>query len=132
METPRQWGDQKSCRDFGKIGAHTIRIYSQVERRYYGTTCPHTLSAEKGPFFDTRRTARNLLLDAVAMLVEPNSLRTISRITHGKPNTVLHGVAWAGQHAATVSKHFMRGLHWTQAQIDELWTFVKKNKHTFN
>jgi hypothetical protein len=34
----------------------------------------------------------------------------------------------AGQHATSVSKHFIRGLHLTQAQIDELWTFVKKNR----
>jgi hypothetical protein len=38
----------------------------------------------------------------------------------------------AGQHAAAVSKHIVRGLHVTQAQIDELWTFVKKNRNTFN
>ena len=132
METQRQWCDQKSCRDFGKIGAHNIRIYSHVERRYYCTTCHSTFSAEKGTFFDTLRTERNRLLDAVAMLVERNSLRAISRIKHCKPNTVLHWLDLAGQHAATVSKHFIHGLHLTQAQIDELWTFVKKNRNTFN
>ena len=25
----------------------------------------------------------------------------------------------------------MTGLHLTQAQIDELWTFIKKNRNTF-
>jgi hypothetical protein len=38
----------------------------------------------------------------------------------------------AGQHAAAVSNHFIRSLHLTQAQIDELWTFVKKNRSTLN
>jgi hypothetical protein len=38
----------------------------------------------------------------------------------------------AGQHAAALSNHFIRGLHLTQAQIDELWSFVKKNRSTFN
>lgn len=132
MDTPQQWCDQKSCRNFGKIGAHNIRLYSHVERRYYCTTCRHTFSADKGTFFDTLRTDRSMLLDAVAMLVERNSLRAISRIKQCKPNTVLHWLDLAGQHAAVVSNHFIRDLHLTQAQIDELWTFVKKNRHTVN
>ena len=128
METQGQWCDQKFCRDFGKIGAHNINIYSHAENRYYCATCHHTFNADKGTFFDTLRTDRNVLLDGVAMLVERNSLRAISRIKHCKPNTVLHWLDLAGQHAAAVSKHFMRGLHLTQAQIDELWTFVKKKQ----
>jgi transposase-like protein len=132
METQGQWCDQKFCRDFGTIGAHNIKIYSHVEHRYYCTTCYHTFSADKGTFFDTLRTDRTVLLDGMAMLVERNSLRAISRIQHCKPNTVLHWLDLAGQHAAAVSKPFIRGLHLTQAQIDALWTFVKKHRNTFN
>ena len=126
METQRQWCNQKSCPDFEKIDAHNIKIYSHAERRYYCTTCEHTFSADTGTFFETLRSERPSLLEAVAMLVERNSLRAISRIKHCKPNTVLHGLDLAGQHTADVSQHFIRGLHLTQAQIDELWTFVKK------
>jgi transposase-like protein len=132
METQRQWCDQKSCPDRGKIGARNIKPYSHVERRYYCTTCTHTFSADRGTFFDTLRTDRHVLLDAVAMLVERNSLRAISRIKHCKPHTVLHWLDLAGQHAAAVSKDFIHGLHVTQAQIDELWTFIKKNRSTCN
>lgn len=132
METQGQWGDQKFCRDFGILGAHNIKIYRHAEHRYYGTTCHHTFNADNGTFCDTLRTHRNVLLDGVAMLVERNSLRAISRIKQCKPNAVLHWLDFAGQHTAAVSKHVVRGLHVTQAQIDELWTFVKKNRNTFN
>jgi transposase-like protein len=132
METQRQWCDQPSCRDFGQIGAHNIRIYRDVERRYYCATCHATFSAEKATFFDTRRTDRNMRLDAVARLVERNSRRAIGRIKPCKPNTGVHWLDLAGQHAATVSNHFIRGLPLTQAQSDELWTFVTKNRNTFN
>jgi hypothetical protein len=64
------------------------------------------------------------------MLVERNSLRAISRIKHCKLRTMLHWLDLAGEQAAAVSRHFMTGLHLTQAQIDELWTFVKKNRNT--
>jgi hypothetical protein len=34
----------------------------------------------------------------------------------------------AGQHAAKVSQAVIHNLHITQAQVDELWTFVKKTR----
>src|SRR5947208_3586663 len=85
MEIQRQWCDQESCPDFGKIGINNIRIYSHAERRFYCTTCNHTFCADKGTFFETLRTEKNILLDAVAMLVERNSLRAISRIKQSNP-----------------------------------------------
>jgi transposase-like protein len=90
MEIQRQWCDQESCPDFGKIGTNNVRIYSHAERRFYCTTCNHTFCADKGTFFETLRTEKNILLDAVAMLVERNSLRAIGRIKQSKPNTILH------------------------------------------
>jgi hypothetical protein len=126
VETHRQWCDQSFWPDWGKIGAGNIKIYSHVEGRYYCTTCTPTFSADKGTFFATLRTERHVVIDAVAMLGERNSLRAISRIKHCKPHTLLHWLDLAGQHVAAVSTHFIRGLHVTQAQIDELWTFVKK------
>lgn len=56
------------------------------------------------------------------MLVERNSLRAISRIKHDKPHTVLHWLDLAGQHVVAVSKHCIRGLPLTQAQIDEIYS----------
>ena len=132
MKTEQQWCDQKSCSDFGKIGHQNIKIYSYAEQRYYCTACQHTFSVDKGTFFETLRTERPMLLDAVAMLVERNSLRAISRVKHCKLDTVRHWLDLAGHQAAAVSRYFIRGLHLTQAQIDELWTFVKKNRSTFN
>lgn len=132
MNTHLQWCDQRYCPDFRKTGAHNIRIYSHAERRYYCTTCHHTFSADTGTFFETLRTDRHLLRDAVALLVERRSLRAIGRIKRCKPDTVLHWLDLAGQHAAAVSQHLIRDLHLTQAQIDELWTFVKKNRGIFS
>jgi hypothetical protein len=34
----------------------------------------------------------------------------------------------AGQHAAAISTALICNLHLTQAQVDELWTFVKKKQ----
>ncbi len=132
MRTEQQWCDNRACRDFVKMDAQNIKVHSYVERRYYCISCKQTFSFDKGTFFETLRTDRPILLDAVAMLVERNSLRAISRVKHCKPNSVLRWLDLAGRHAAAVTRHFIQGLSVTQAQIDELWTFVKKNKNTFN
>jgi len=126
METKGQWCDSVFCPDVGKIDAYNIKIHSYAERRFYCTTCRRTFGADKGTFFETLRTPRLILLDAVAMMVERNSLRAISRIKHCKVDAVLYWVGLAGQQGAAVNRHFIRNLHLTQVQIDELWSFVKK------
>ena len=96
METKGQWCDSAFCPDAGKIDAYNIKIHSYAERRFYCTTCRCTFGADKGTFFETLRTPRLILLDAVAMMVERNSLRAISRIKHCKVDAVLHWVGLAG------------------------------------
>jgi hypothetical protein len=76
------------------------------------------------------RTDRHVILNVMAMLVERHSLRAICRINHCTLDTILHWLDLADQQAAVVSRHCMTGLHLTQAQIDELWTFIKKNRNT--
>jgi transposase-like protein len=128
METEGQWCDNASCPDCGKIGADNIQMHSYAERRFRCTTCQRTFSADKGTFFEPLRTPRPILLDAVAMLVERNSLRAVSRIKHCTADAVLHWLDLAGQHGAAVHRHFIRDVHPTQVQVDELWSVVKKNK----
>jgi transposase-like protein len=132
MKIQQQWCENTSCPDFGQDNASNIKVYSYDERRYYCTTCEQTFSFDRGTFFETLRTERPLLIDAIAMLVERNSLRAISRVKHVRSNTVLHWLDLAGQHAGALSQQLIADLRITQAQIDELWTFVKKNRSIFN
>ena len=132
MEPGLQWCDHTTCPDYGIVGAGNIKAFSYAERRYYCTTCRHTFSADKHTFFETLRCPRATILEALSLLVERNSLRAVARLTHHSPNRVLHWLALTGQHGASVSVALVRDLHLTQVQIDELWTFVKKNKRTAN
>lgn len=131
MELQQQWCANKQCPDFGKVESGNIHVFSYVESRCYCTTCLHTFSADKGTLFETLRTVHSEVIDAVALLNERNSLRAIERLKHHSPNRLLHWLGLAGQQAAAVCAYFIRDLHLTQVQIDELWTFVKKNKNTF-
>jgi hypothetical protein len=103
-----------------------------VEQRLYCTTCLHTFSADKGTFFETLRKEHQELVDVLAALGERNSLRALERLKRHSPNTILHWLDLAGQHLAMVSAELIHDVHLRQAQVDELWTFVKKNKRIVN
>lgn len=132
MKIEGRWCANVWCRDFGKVDGGNIRIHSHTERRYGCRTCRRTFSADQGAFFETVRSDRLAVIEAFALLSERNSLRAIERLTHHPHKTLLHWVDLAGQHGAAVSSHLIRNLHLTQAQVDELWTFVKKSRNTWS
>ena len=132
MDVKQQWCAQRTCRDFGRVNAGNIKIHSYVERRLYCTTCRHTFSADQGTFFETLRSDRSEVLDVLALLVERNSLRAIERTNHHPIHALLHWLDLAGQHCAAISTSLIHDLSLRQAQIDELWTFVKKSKRICN
>src|SRR5438477_12760212 len=128
MELADRWCDNTTCRDYGKVGAGNLKPFSHLERRYRCSTCRRTSSVDKHTFFETIRSPRPTVLEALALLSERNSLRAVARLTHHSPNRVLHWLALAGQHGAAASAALVRDLPLTQVQIDELWTFAKKSK----
>lgn len=69
MELKRQWCDNKNCPDFGKVEAGNIKVFSYVAQRYYCAPCRHTFSADKHTFFETLRSSRSVVLDALALLL---------------------------------------------------------------
>ena len=130
MDTNQQHCPNSDCSDLGKVNHGNIKVYSYKEQRYYCTTCGQRFRASHHTVFYKLRTARQDFIEAVGMLAERNSLRSIARIKQAKLDTVLHWLDIAGQQATTVSSRLIRNLHLTQVQIDELRTFVKKSRAT--
>ena len=126
MNTQGQWCVHRHCLDVGKVDAGNIRVYSYTERRFYCATCLQTFSVDQGTFFASLRSARAEVLAVLALLLERNSLRAVERTQQHPTDAVLHWLDMAGQHCARVSTQLIQGLRLQQAQIDELWTFVKK------
>ena len=130
MELADRWCDNTDCPDYGKLGAGNLKPFSHVERRYRCSTCRRTSGLDKHTFFETIRSPRPSVLQALALLGERDSLRATARLTHHSPNRILDWLALAGQHGAGVASAIIRDLSLTQVQIDELWTFVKKSRRT--
>jgi transposase-like protein len=126
MNIEQQWCAHRPCADFGKRDAGNIKVHSYVERRFYCGSCRHTFSMDTGTMYETLRSERDEVIHALSLLVERNSLCAVERATHHPVDALLHWLDLAGQHCAAVSADLIHDIRLRQAQIDELWTFVKK------
>jgi len=116
------------CPDYGKVGAGNIAIHCRADRRLRCTTCKGRFSARQGTIFYNLKTDEEKVLTAIAMLLERNSARATARILHTNEDTVLEWLAKAGQHANEVNTLLIQKLNVSQAQLDELWSFVGKKR----
>lgn len=68
---------------------------------------------------------RNTIL---RLLVEGNSIRSITRLMATNIPSVLRQLHWAGQHCQTLLDTSLQGLTLKHLEVDEMWTFVAKKQ----
>jgi IS1 family transposase len=68
---------------------------------------------------------RNLIL---RLLVEGNSVRSVTRIVGTNIPSVLRQLAWAGEHCRQLMDASFRGLRLRHLEVDEIWTFCHKKQ----
>jgi len=116
------------CPDYGKVWAGNMRTHCSEDRRLRCATCNTRFSARQGTIFYNLKTDEEKVLTALKLLSERNSARATARILSTNEDTVLEWAAKAGQHAAEVSDLLIRKLNVSQAQLDEMWSFVGKKR----
>ena len=70
---------------------------------------------------------KNRILMGLRLLAEGLGFRGTSRVLGIKLDTIRKWLAVAALHCEPVSNMLLRDLKLSQVQVDELWTFVKKN-----
>lgn len=93
---------------------------------YLCRACGKTFSQTRGTFFFGLRTRQEKVLTALSMIAEGGGIRATGRALGVDKDTVQRWVERAGQHAEEVSAYLTVACHLSQAQLDALWTFVKK------
>ena len=121
-----------ACRLFGQGEGEGC----QLERHaYYGPDrkalylcrgCRKTFSETRGTFFFGLQTPREKVLNALAMIAEGGGIRATGRAMGVDKDTIQSWVERAGEHAEEVSAYLTVNCHLSEAQLDALWTFVKK------
>ena len=125
-----------ACALFGRVtGARLERhAYYGADRRvlYLCRECRQTFSENRGTFFFGLQTPREKILTALKMIAEGGGIRATGRAIGVDKDTVQRWVERAGKHAEEVSAYLTVDCHLSEAQLDALWTFVKKKSNTSN
>jgi hypothetical protein len=64
------------------------------------------------------------------LLVEKNSIRAIERITGHHRDTIGNLISDIAAHCREVTDFLIKDVGLTKVEVDEMWSFIKKNKRT--
>ena len=121
------------CKVFGKLGAGTVVsngtyfVGGARVRKFICRHCGKVFNSRARTPFHWLHTPQRKVLMALKLLVKGLSLRGTAEVLEVKLDTVRNWLRKSAQHSEAVSRLLIRELKLSQVQVDELWTFVKKN-----
>ena len=122
------------CEDHAKEGLGNVVSNGTYRTRSTGKarlflcrTCGKAFSSRTGTAFFGLRSPKKKVLMGLKLLAEGLGLRGTSRVLEIKLDTVRGWLSTAALHSEQVSNMLLRDLRLSQVQVDELWSFVKKN-----
>lgn len=76
--------------------------------------------------------SKSEIINICKHLVEKNGIRSIERITGHHRDTIGNLIEDLALHAELVNSILLHDVKLGQFEVDEMWTFVKKNKKTLS
>lgn len=108
-----------------------IRYYGPSRTPYYRCLkCGREFSARHDSIFAGFHTDEQTIYRVLKALAEGNGIRACARIFDISKNTVALILEHAARHCQKVNEYLIQNYHLEECQLDELWSFVKKRKHT--
>lgn len=121
----------ETCSLFGKKGIKNIIKSGFKEngtRNYKCTLCGRQFVRTVGTIFYRSRINRKEAKQIANLLVEKNGIRSIGRVTERNRNTILNFTDKLTAKCRQVNEFLLKDVKLSAIEIDELWTFIKKNK----
>ena len=94
----------------------------------YCRTCGKRFAATQGSALFGLHLPAETVRAIIHHAAEGVGVRATARLLELDKDTVNRVILRVGEHCATVLSHLLADLNLTEAQLDELWTFVKKRK----
>lgn len=129
----KEFCSNPKCPDCGKRGSGNIVKYGHDKngrQRFKCTTCSSVYVETKNTIFYNRRLPEEKIILICRLLVEKNGVRAIERITGIHRDTVSAIVSDLARHSREVTEFLLTEVGLSRVQIDEMWSFIKKNKRT--
>lgn len=121
----------KECRAYNKTGLLNIvrnGIQSNGTQKYKCTTCGRNIVRTiNTPFFHKHLSKKEIILIS-KQFVEKSSFRGVARATGHHLDTIRNLASDVAEHCETVTDFLLQDVKLGTHEIDEFWSFVKKNK----
>jgi len=114
--------------DHDIVGAGTYPVQEEKRQLYKCNVCGTRFSETAGTPFHRLKTPKERVCRTFRELGEGIGIRGAARAAQVDKDTVLRWLERAGKHCQQVSEYMMQGLKLAQAQMDEMWTFVRKKQ----
>ncbi|MBI5809180.1 MAG: IS1 family transposase [Ignavibacteriales bacterium] len=121
----------KACKCFSKIGLRNIVRNGKKgngTQNYKCAECGIQFVRTRGTIFYHKKLNKNDVVEISRHIVETNSFRGIARETKHNKNTICSYVELIAQHCEQFNELLIHDLKLGTHEIDEFWSFVKKNK----
>ena len=114
----------------GNLGFVRLTGKNRDIRFVWCRTCDTYFSERKGTPLSDARLPQQEIVSIVEHLMEGDGQRKTGRLTRHKQETVARYQKLAGLHAKAFHDEKAQHLDVPELQLDEKWSFVKKNKTT--
>jgi transposase-like protein len=123
----------EQCKDYGLRRQGNIAVrgkYGKDKSRdlLYCRTCGKRFAATQASALFGLHLPPDTIRQIIHHAAEGVGVRATARLLELDKDTVNRVILRAGEHCANVLSGLLTSLELTEAQLDELWTFVKKRK----
>lgn len=134
-ETENAYCPNERCKDYGLLKYGNIGTrgkYGKGNERQllYCRTCGKRFSSTRTTAFFGLHLPDETIRQIIHHAAEGVGVRATARLLRQDKDTVNRVILRAGEHCEVVLSNLLRSLKMDEAQMDELWTFVKKRQAT--
>ena len=121
----------KDCKDYGVQNHGNIAIRGKYgkdrdKNLLYCRTCGKRFASTRATAFFGLHLSDDKIAQIIHHAAEGVGVRATSRLLDINKDTVNRVILRAGEHCEIVLSNLLRSLKLKEAQLDELWAFVKK------
>jgi transposase-like protein len=120
-----------SCQFFGKKGLKNIVRRGKKAngtKNYTCTACERSFVRTAGTIFYRSKIKKKEAKQLANLLVEKIGIRGISRVTNRDKNTIMLFTDKLAYRCKQANEFLLQNVKLSPIEVDELWTFIKKNK----
>lgn len=127
----------EKCKDYGLQNHGNITVrgkYGKDKTKdlLYCKTCGKRFASTRGTAFFGLHISDEKIEQIIHHAAEGVGVRATARLLGLNKDTVNRVILRAGEHCELVLSNLLRSLKLSEAQLDELWAFVKKRKILLN